>query len=72
MGGVLAMEIKVVRRAVVRFEDSEILLVEMCVPLMAGMKSEEHGVIGVVGVENEELPEVKGVVAGDGGEIRVK
>src|SRR5882762_2556612 len=63
MRDVPVVEIEKVRCAVVRFEHGQILLPELAVPGITRMEGEEKGKIGVVGVEQVEVAEVKGVVS---------
>src|SRR5579859_6041269 len=72
VGHVVMMEIEKVRRVVVRFEDRQIFLTEMPVLRLATVEGEEKRIIGVVGIEKIKRPEVKQVVAWDGGEKSVQ
>ncbi len=72
VGHVPAMEIEVVRRAVSRFEDSEILPLQMRVPLAAGIYREQKRQVGVIGVERPLLAEIELPVAGHGGKERIE
>ena len=47
---VLAMQIEVVGSAVIGFEDGQVFLFEVGVPLVAGMESEKQREVCVVGI----------------------
>ena len=66
------MEIQVVRRAVRRFEDGEILPLQMRVPLRAAIDGEQKRQVGIVGIERPLLAEIELPVAGDRGEERIE
>src|SRR5229473_5505527 len=72
MRRILAMQVQVIRRAVIGFEHRQILLVQMTVDLVSRVQGKEQGVVGVVRVEDEHGAEIEGVVAGNGGQIRVE
>src|SRR5712664_326269 len=59
------MEVQEVRGVVVRFENRQVLLTEMRVLTLATVQSEEKGIICIVGIENIQGSEVKGVIAGN-------
>ena len=66
------MQIQVVRRALIGFEHRQVFLLQMAVDLVPGVQGKEQGIVGVVSVENEQGPEIEGIVAGNGGQIRVE
>lgn len=72
MRRVPAMQVQVVRSSVIGLQDRQILLLEMTVELMASVQGEEERVVRIVGIEDEHLPEVEGVVARHGREISVE
>ena len=57
------VEVEVVRRGVVRFQDSQILRPKVRVGLLARMDREQKREIGVIRVEEIHLAEVLGIVA---------
>src|SRR5438105_2117532 len=62
---VAVMEVQKVRRVVVRFQDREILLLEMAVLRLAAVEGKEKGIVRVVRVQEIEGAEIPGVIAGN-------
>ena len=65
-------KIHVVRRAMRRFEDGEILAFEMRVPPRAAIDGKQERQVGVIGVECPLLAKVELLVAGHRGEERIQ
>ena len=51
MRHVAAMQVQVVWRAVYRFKDGEVLLIQLRVPRRSGVDREQERQVGIVGVE---------------------
>ncbi len=67
-----AMEVQVVRRRVVGFENRKILAAQISIGFLAGQDREQETQIGVVGIEQQQRAQVEGVVAGNRSEIGVE
>ncbi len=72
MSRVVAMEIQVVRRAVIGFEHRQVFLLQVAVHLVPGVQGKKQRVVGIVRIEDEHGTEIEGMVAGHGGQIRVE
>src|SRR5580692_2873480 len=72
VGNFAGMQVEIVWRAVVGFEHSQVLRAEMRVGLLAGKDRKQKRQIGVIRVQQIQLAEVEGIVAGHGGEIGVQ
>src|SRR5882724_11570140 len=68
MSDVAVVEIQEVGRTVIRFEHCQIFLSELAVPGITGVQGEKKRQVGVVGVQQIQVPEVEGVVSRDRGE----
>jgi hypothetical protein len=68
MRHVAAMQVQVVRRAVYRFKDREIFLIQLRVPRRSRVDRKEKGQVGIVGVECPLLAEIELPIAWDRGE----
>ncbi len=65
MRDIAVVEIQEVRGVVVGFEDGEIFLPEMAIARLATVEGEQKREIGIVGVEQIQVAEIEGVVAGN-------
>src|SRR6267142_850694 len=72
MRRVLAMQIEVIGSAVIRFKDGQVLLFQVVVPLVAGMKSEKQREVGIVGIQDEQRTKIEGIVAGYRREVGIE
>src|SRR6266849_5349375 len=71
VGNLAVMQVQEIGRAVVRFEDSQVLGAEMGVRLVAGKDRKEKRQVGVVRVQQIQLAQVERIVTRYGGEIGV-
>src|SRR5579859_856542 len=69
---ITAMQVEEVGRAVVGFDDCQVLRAEMRVRLLAGKDRKQKRQIGVVRVQQIQLAKVQRIVAGHGGEVCVE
>src|SRR5579863_2621878 len=72
MGNVASVQVEEVGRAVVGFDDSQVLRAEMGVRLFAGKDRKQKRQVGVICVQKIQLAEVERIVAWYGGEIGVQ
>src|SRR5271166_3995444 len=72
MSNVAGMQVEEVGRAVVGFDDCQVLRAEMRVRLFAGKDRKQKREVGVVRVQQIQLPEVHCIIARYGGEISVQ
>src|ERR1700722_12811187 len=72
VGNVAGVQVEIVGSTVVGFEHSQALGAEMCVRLLAGKDGKQKRQVGVICVQQIQLAEVEGIVAGHGGEIGVQ
>ena len=72
MGNVAGVEVEKVGRAVVGFDDCQVLCAEMRVRLFTGKDRKQKRQIGVIRVQQIEPAEVHRIVAWHGGEIGIQ
>src|SRR5208283_886542 len=72
VGGVLAVQIQIVRCAVICLQHRQIFLFQMGIDLVPGMQSEKEGIVSIVRIKNEHRTQVERVVAGNGCKISVE
>src|ERR1700728_541349 len=72
VGNVAGVQVEIVGRTVVGFEHSQALGAEICVRLLAGKDRKQKRQVGVICVQQIQLAEVEGIVAGHGGEVGVQ
>src|SRR5713101_2225629 len=72
MGNVAGVQVKEVGRAVVGFDDCQVLRAEVRVRLLARKDRKQKRQIGVVRVQQIQLAEVERIVARHSGEINVQ
>ena len=72
MGNVAGMQVEEVGRAVVGFDDCQVLRAEMRVRLFAGKDRKQKRQVGVIRVQQIQLAEVERIVARHSGEISVQ
>src|SRR5258706_6139706 len=72
MSNVAGMQVEEVGRAVVGFDDCQVLRAEMRVRLLAGKNRKQKRQIGVVRVQQIQLAEVQRIVARQSGEVSVQ
>src|SRR5208282_3571243 len=72
MGNVAGMQVEKVGRAVVGFDDCQVLGAEVRVRLLAGQDRKQKRQVRVVRVQQIQLAEVERIVARHSGEIRVQ
>src|ERR1035438_3844485 len=72
MGNVAGVQVEEVGRAVVGFDDCQVLRAEMRVRLFAGKDRKQKRQVGVVRVQEIKLSKVQRIVAGHGGEVCVQ
>src|SRR5580693_6077478 len=72
MSNIEGVQVEEVGRAVVGFDDCQVLRTEMRVRLLAGKDRKQKRQIGVIRVQQIQLAKVQRIVAGHGGEIGVQ
>ena len=72
MGNVAGVQVEEVGRAVVGFDDCQVLRAEMRVRLFAGKDRKQERQVSVIRIQQIQLAEVEGIVAGYSGEISVQ
>src|SRR5216683_2683568 len=72
MGNVAGVQVEEVGRAVVRFDDCQVLRAEMRVCLFTGKDRKQKRQVGVVRVQQIQLAEVERIVARHSGEVSVQ
>src|ERR1700680_2713174 len=72
MSNIAGVQVEEVGRAVVGFDDCQVLRAEMRVRLFAREDRKQKGQVGVIRVQQIQLAKVQRIVAGHGGEIGVQ
>src|SRR5271170_3785039 len=72
MGNVAGVQVEKVGRAVVGFDDCQVLRAEMRVRLFAGKDRKQKREVGVIRVQQMQLAKVQRIAAWHGGEISVQ
>ena len=72
MGNVAGVQVQKVGRAVVGFDDCQVLCAEVRVGLFTGKDRKQKRKVGVVRVQQVQLAKVQGIVAGHSREISVQ
>src|SRR6516225_1445597 len=66
------VEVEEIRRPVVRFQDGQVLLLEVRVHRITAVEGEKKRIVSVVSVGDVHVAQVQGKVAGNGRKIRVQ